>query len=714
MARLLDRLGRACARAHWLVIVIWLVAAVGLVVAAKASGGETVDNFTIPGAGSQKARDLLDERFPAQSGDTASVVFQAPSGKVTDSANLEAISGVQTALAKLPHVTSVNGPATATIGTTVFVSQDGTIGYAQVQYDEQSPQLGKSAFEDIEEASEPAVEAGLRVEYGGPVVDYGNQVESLDSDTIGLAVAVVILLLAFGSVVAMSLPIGTAVFGLGIGLSIITLVAAVTDIGTVAPTLATMIGLGVGIDYSLFILTRHRQNLATGMDMTDSIGLSNGTAGQAVLFAGGTVVIAICGLAIAGIPYVTRLGFTTAITVLVMIAAALTLLPALLGLAGRHVDSLHVPRIRRKAREQKGEGGWARWAHFMSRHRWSAVIVSLVVLIGLALPLFSMQLGQTDDGTDPKSTTQRQAYDLIAEGFGPGANGPLVLAVSFPKTGDTAPADAVQQAVSKVKGVRVAPPQVNSAQNAAVIVAIPPSRPDSEQTSELVDELRDNVLPKAVTGTGAEVYVGGVTAGFIDLGDRIQDRLLWFIGAVVLLSFVLLMMVFRSVLVPLKAAVMNLLSIGAAYGVIVAVFQWGWAKGVVGLEQTVPIVAFVPMMMFAILFGLSMDYEVFLLSRIREEYQRTHDNLDSVVDGLASTARVITSAALIMISVFLAFVPNANPTVKMFGLGLAVAVAVDATIVRLVLVPATMELLGDANWWLPRWLDRILPKIEIE
>jgi RND superfamily putative drug exporter len=334
-------------------------------------------------------------------------------------------------------------------------------------------------------------------------------------------------------------------------------------------------------------------------------------------------------------------------------------------------------------------------------------------LLTLAAPLLGMRLGMTDDGTDPESFTQRQAYDLIAEGFGPGTNGPLILAVEL-KKGNTAPATTIQQDVNGYKGLQAGPPQLNSAEDAAVIVAVPPSAPDSEQTDALVRELRDELLPKTVAGTDANVYVGGSTAAFIDLSDRITDRLPLFIGAVVGLSFILLMMVFRSVFVPLKAAIMNLLSIGASYGVIVAVFQWGWLKSVIGLEETGPIVAFVPMMMFAILFGLSMDYEVFLLSRIREEYQRTHDNLESVVDGLASTARVITSAALIMISVFLAFVPNPDPTVKMFGLGLAVAVLVDATIVRLVLVPATMELLGDANWWLPRWLGRVLPKIEIE
>jgi RND superfamily putative drug exporter len=405
----------------------------------------------------------------------------------------------------------------------------------------------------------------------------------------------------------------------------------------------------------------------------------------------------------------------------VMMAAAVTLVPALLGLAGRHINRVHAPRLRRKARGDQHHSltgarpsGWERWAMLMSRHRWAAVIISLAILLTLAAPLTVMRLGQTDDGTQPASTTQRQAYDLITAGFGPGVNGPLVLAVSLPTPDDTAPADEIEKAVGEIPGVTATPPQISPDQSAAVIVAIPNSSPQSVHTEDLVNQLRNTVLPKTVQGSGATVYVGGQTAGFIDLGERIQDRLFLFIGAVIALSFILLMMVFRSILVPLKAAIMNLLSIGAAYGVIVAVFQWGWFKGVVGIDQTLPIVSFVPMMMFAILFGLSMDYEVFLLSRIREEYYESHDNLRSVVDGLANTARVITSAALIMISVFLSFLGDPDPTVKMFGLGLAVAVFVDATLVRLVLVPATMELLGPANWWLPKWLGRILPKIRIE
>ncbi|HEV2310717.1 MAG TPA: MMPL family transporter, partial [Acidimicrobiia bacterium] len=389
--------------------------------------------------------------------------------------------------------------------------------------------------------------------------------------------------------------------------------------------------------------------------------------------------------------------------------------------AGEHINKVHAPRLRRHHRGDDHPSltggrshGWTRWAEFMSRHRWSAVLGSLVVLLVLASPLLGMRLGQVDDSSAPRDSTQRMAYDLISRGFGPGFNGPLVVAVALPHPGDAAPAQAVAAAVAKVPGVKVGPPVMSPTGTAAIVAAVPSSSPQSAATETLVNHLRDQVLPPAVRGTGAQVYVGGVTAAFIDLGQKIQTRLPLFIGAVILLSFVLLMMVFRSVLVPLKAAIMNLLSIGAAFGVIVAVFQWGWGASAVGVTEKTPIVAYVPMMMFAILFGLSMDYEVFLLSRIREDYYETHDNLASVVNGLGVTARVITSAALIMISVFLGFLLNPAPTIKMFGLGLAVAVFVDATIVRLVLVPATMELLGDANWWLPRWLGRVLPSIRIE
>jgi RND superfamily putative drug exporter len=495
-----------------------------------------------------------------------------------------------------------------------------------------------------------------------------------------------------------------------------------TEIGTVAPVLATMIGLGVGIDYSLFIVTRYRESRAAGLEIEAAVGRSVATAGSAVLFAGSTVVIAICGLAISGIPYVAKLGYMSGVMVAVMMLAALTLLPAIIAVVGNGIDRWKVPSLIHHPDRDHAAADvisprasiWERWATLVAKHAWPFAIAGTVILLVIAWPVLSMRLGESDDGNLPTSATQRQAYDLVADGFGPGTNGPLLVVVALPTPGDDAVLAGVTTALEKTPGVQaVLPPQVSPNQAIAQIVVLPTSAPDSAQTADLVGSLRSSVLPQAIGTSGADAYVGGVTAAFIDIGDRISDRLPYFIGAVVLLSFFLLMLVFHSVLVPLTAAVMNLLSVAAAYGATVAVFQWGWGLGLIGLQNTVPIVSFVPMMMFAVLFGLSMDYQVFLLTRVREEYDKTGDTRQGVVRGLARTARVITSAALIMIFVFGAFVLNTSPEIKMFGLGLAFAVLVDATIVRMMLVPSIMEILGDANWWFPKWL-RFLPRLDIE
>jgi RND superfamily putative drug exporter len=480
-------------------------------------------------------------------------------------------------------------------------------------------------------------------------------------------------------------------------------------------TLATMIGLGVGIDYALFLVTRYRHNLQDGMEPLHAIGVATATAGQAVVFAGATVIVAILGLWISGIAFVGWMATATAIVVAVAVIAALTLLPALLGFAGRAIDKLSVHRIVRRADEsERKENVWGRWGREVERRPVAYFVGALAVLVALAVPFFSMELGMPDDGTVPTSETRRRAYDLLAEGFGPGFNGPLLLSVEIEDPAALAGLEDLTAAIQATEGVAaVAPPQPNQAGDAAVVQVVPTTSPQDPVTSELVHRLRDETIPGA-TPKGAAVYVGGLTATFIDLSERVTNALPWFIGAVVLLSFLLLMIVFRSVLVPLKAAVLNLLSIGAAYGVTVAIFQWGWGRSLLGIEDTIPIVSFVPMMMFAVLFGLSMDYEVFLLSRIREEYLRSRNNVESVVLGISTTARVITSAALIMIAVFLSFVALPDPVAKMFGIGLATAVFIDATIVRVVLVPSTMVLLGDANWWLPRWLDRLLPRMSLE
>ncbi len=719
MSGLLERLGRRAARHHWLFIATWIVAAVVIVALAAGLDGKTTDNFRIPGAQSQQALDLLQADFPAASGSTATVVFQTPKG-ITDPSVQPAIAQSVAHLAEIPHVTNVTDPY-GPLGKAI-ISQSGDISVVTVQFDKPSQNLSKSVYQQVVDATAPARKAGVRLAYGGAVIDYAHQPPEGNADLIGLLAAVVVLLFAFGSVVAMGLPITTALFGLVVGMAAISIFSSFTDIGTLAPILGKMIGLGVGIDYSLFIVTRYRENRATGMDVESAVAHSVSTAGAAVLFAGTTVVIAICGLAVSGIPYVARLGYMSGVVVAVMMLAALTLLPAVLGLLGDRIERWKVPSLIHHPAHHPApaddtsphESVWERWANMVARHAWLFATVSIVILLALAYPVLSMRLGESDDGNLPSSATQRQAFDLVARGFGPGSNGPLLVVVALPSTGDTTVADDVAAAIGRTPGVKaVVPPQISPNGKVAEIGVVPTSSPDSAQTSNLVQTLRGSVLPAAVGTTGARAYVGGQTASFIDIGNRISDRLPLFIAAVVLLSFILLLLVFHSVLIPATAAVMNLLSVGAAYGVTVAVFQWGWAKELIGLQQTVPIVSFVPMMMFAVLFGLSMDYQVFLLTRVREEYDKSGNTRFAVVRGLSRTARVITSAALIMIFVFGAFVLNYSPEVKMFGLGLAVAVLVDATIVRMMLVPATMEILGDANWWFPKWLS-FLPRLDID
>ena len=709
---LLDRLGRQSARHHRLVIALWILAVVLVSVGKGVVGGSFVDNFTVPGTESQTAVDLLTERFSAQSGIGASVVIVSPTGSVSDPAAATAIAQTQ---AKIESLALVSGVEVLPSPTTP------SIELLNVQYSGTFDQIGKAGYADLVAATAPATAAGLDVNFGGQLTDYAVAPPNSPADFIGLLLSVVILIFAFGAIVAAGLPLITALFGLAVGVTSISIIAAFTNVGTVAPLLAIMIGLGVGIDYSLFIVTRHRENRAAGMEIEDSIARATGTAGQAVLFAGITVVIAITGLVIAGIPYVSNLGFMTALVVFVMMIAALTLIPALLGAFGDRINNGSVARIfHRKEKVATNDGKpnfWERWATHVARHPWFYAVATLIILITLAVPFTSIRYGQPDDGSQPSGTTERIAYDTIAKGFGAGVNGPLVIAVTYP-AGGSIPPNLVSSIQNTPGVVTVVPPSspttINAADNTAVITVIPSTSPDAAATTALINKLRSSVIPEAIKGTQAQAYVGGETATFIDLGDRVKDRLPFFILAVVLLSFILLMMVFHSVVIPATAAAMNLLSVGAAYGVTVAVFQWGWGIELIGLDATIPIVSFIPMMMFAVLFGLSMDYQVFLLTRIREEYDEKKDTRAAVVAGVSKTARVITSAALIMITVFGAFVFNPTPLIKMFGLGLAVAVAVDATLVRMILVPSLMEIFGKANWWFPKWLNRMLPKINIE
>ncbi len=721
MSHALYRLGRFAARRPVVVIGVWILAAVVVIGSAGSVGRELEDTFEVPGLDSQDAVDLLSEAQSDQAGLTAQVVLTPSDPGVTFFDSPEArteLADLQDSVLGLPNVLGATDPAAALADgpdaavASGVVSADGTIALVRLQYPV-IEELDHGDLDNLKEWGEQArVDSPLRVEMGGDLFFAFEQPETGVGEMIGIVAAVIILLVAFGSVIAMGLPIGMALFGLALGITSMSLLTYLIDIPSWAPQMASMVGLGVGIDYALFLVTRHREFLAKGMTVPEAAGRAVATAGQAVIFAGGTVVVAILGLAVAGIPFMTAAGIATSVIVLIMVTASVTLLPAFLGLAGHRIDKVRFRRSRTGVPAGVSPA-WERWGTHVSKHAWAYMIGVVAFLLALTAPVLALQLGFPDEGTLPESRTERRAYDLVADGFGPGVNGPLVIAVDISE--DDSVVEPLVDAIGADPGVAtVAPADVNEAAGVATIVAFPTTAPQDAETVDTIRRIRSEVFPPVLDDSEARAHVGGQTAIFSDMGQRVTDRLPWFIAAVILLSFVLLMLVFRSVLVPLKAALLNLLSIGAAYGVLVAVFQWGWGAGLIGLESTVPIVSFMPMFMFAILFGLSMDYEVFLLSRVREEYLLTGDNDRSVIHGIASTARVITSAALIMISVFLGFVLGDDPVIKMMGLGLATAIFVDATIVRLVLVPATMKLMGDANWWLPGWLDRLLPTIDIE
>ena len=700
MSALLFRLGRSSARHPFRVLGIWLVAAFTIVAAGGALGGEFDDSFRVPGVESQRAADVLKERFPSQGGASARVVLHTDDGRLDDDEHAGAVDRASQTLRAGTDVTGATEPAISADGQTAFVD----VSYAV-------DELSGTHLEDALAAADAARADGVQTELTGALALLDQEEPS--SELIGIGVAIIVLLVAFGSVVAMGLPIITALVGLFVGASTVGVISAVMDVPEFSLILCMMVGLGVGIDYALFIVTRHRQNLHDGMTVEDSAGTANATAGQAVLFAGSTVVVAILGLFIAGLPALTATGVAVAAVVVVAMAAAVTLLPGLLGLVGTKIDKLSIHR-RNHVAKPADETFSGRWAHHVGNHPVRYAIASLVALCVLAGPVLDMRIGTPDDGNAAEHTTQRVAYDLLADGFGPGFNGPIQVVVQVPSAADEAAVQRVHDVLAADPGIAaVTPPFFNDGRDTATLRANPTTSPQDDRTDATIRRLRADVLPAAVAGSDAAVLLTG-QAMLTDMSDRITSRLPLFVFAIVAMSFVLLMIVFRSVLVPLKAAVMNLLSIAAAYGVIVAIFQWGWGNELVGLENTMPINPFAPLMMFAILFGLSMDYEVFLLSRIREEYVATGDNHGSVVAGLSNTARVITSAALIMISVFGAFVLGDDPMAKMFGIGMGVAVLLDATLVRMVLVPATMSLVGRANWWLPGWLDRVLPHLDLE
>ncbi len=712
MATWLYRLAHLCVRRRRSVLATWMVLLVGIGVASVALGGETTDEFALPGTESQEAFDLLEERFPVQGGSSTTVVFAAgPGVTVTDDRATQAIDETFAALGAVEGVSLAVAPVPGR-----GIAEDESVAFGEVRYPVSFLEVEESTIDAVEAAVQPARDAGLTVEFGGDVIP-GRVTEPPSSEAIGLLFAIVILLLAFGSVLAMGLPIVTALIGLGIGIFGISVVSAFVDLSSVAPTLAVMIGLAVGIDYALFIVTRHRQNLALGMDPEESAARANATAGSAVVFAGITVVIAIAGLAVLGIPFLTVMGLAAAATVATAVLVAVTLLPALLGFAGHNIDRLRVPGLKaRTGGIDEGETIGTRWAAMVTHHRVPFLLGGVGLMVLLALPVVSMRLGLPDDGVEPTSTTQRRAYDLLADGFGPGFNAPLTVVVDLEGSSDpTVAVSAVRDSIGDVDGVlTVNEPVVNESGDTAILIAIPDTGPSDSKTEDLVHHLRGDVVPGIEQAETVTIAVTGTTAAGIDISEKLASALPVFMVLVIGLIFLLMMVVFRSILIPIKAALAILLSIGAAFGVVVAIFQWGWLKDLVGLETTMPIVSFLPVMMFAILFGLSMDYELFILSRVREEYVHNGNPRRAVLTGLAGSARVITAAALIMVSVFGAFVLGDNPIIKMSGVGLSVAVLLDATVVRMVIVPAAMSLFDEKAWWFPRWLDRIIPNIDIE
>jgi len=689
----------------------WLATLVFVAGCANAFGGSLSTTFEAPASESTAAFDLLFDRFPEQAGAGAEIVFRADA-TVDDPAVRERIEAVVADVELIDGVADVVSPLEPAGG--FQIATDRTIAFGRVRFATDSLDLPTESVKELLATVDAANSDGFQAEVGGQMVQFAARAESGPREAIGLLAAVVVLLFTFGSIIAAGLPIATALFGLGVALIGIPLLSIFVDVPIFGPSLAVMIGLGVGIDYALFILTRFRSCLHEGASSENACAIALATAGRAVVFAGLTVCISMLGLFIMGIPMIYGMALSAIAAVLVTVAASITLLPALLGFAGPSVDRFALPWMRR--REQQGETSrWYRWSRFIQRHPWPAATSAFVVLVLLASPVLSMRLGSSDAGTGPKGTTSREAYDLITEGFGPGFNGPLILATEIGDMADVQTLDRVAAAARETPGVALAaPPMLNTAADAAVVLVIPTTSPQSEETQDLIARLRNDVIPTAVADSGMTVNVGGITAMYDDLTIALSARLPLFMAVVIGLSFLLLLAVFRSVLVPLKAAVMNLLSIGASYGVIVAVFQWGWLGELIGVDRTGPIQSFAPMLLFAVLFGLSMDYEVFLISRMREEYLRTGDNAVAVADGLATTARVVTAAAAIMITVFASFLFNPDTMLKLFGLGLATAILVDATIVRSVLVPATMELLGDRNWWLPAWLDRLVPNVAVE
>jgi RND superfamily putative drug exporter len=706
------------AMAHWcyrrrrFVLVIWLLVFVALGALGRSAGSTYASSFALPATDSTRALNLLKAQFPAASGEADSIVLHVTEGKVTDAAVKARVAPMLAKVEKLAHVKSVASPFSA-LGARQ-ISKDGTTAFATVTFDGTGRQIPKAAATDVIDTAQAARTSSLQVELGGAAIQNAGSKGVALSELVGVIAAGVVIFLAFGSLLAMLLPLLTALIAIGAGLSVVGLATHVFDIAQFGPTLAVLIGLGVGVDYALFIVSRHRANLKRGMDVEASTVLAINTSGRAVLFAGVTVCIALLGLFTVGIAFLYGLAISAVIVVAFTMVASVTLLPALLGFFGMKVLS----RKERRALAADGPAGeklsprWWAWGQLVERRPVVLGTASVLVLLLLAIPFLSLRLGASDQGNEPKGTTTRKAYDLLATGFGPGFNGPLQVAAATKSPADLPALEKIAAAIRATPGVAsVNPPRIAPTGKAGIINVYPTTSPQAAQTTTLLHHLRNDVIPKVADGR--TVYVGGITAIFADFTTVVSGKLPIFIGVVVLLAFLLLAAAFRSLLIPLTASIMNLLAAGAAFGVVTAVFQWGWLGSVVGVEPA-PVEPFLPVMMFAILFGLSMDYEVFLVSRMHEDWLHNGDNSQAVTRGQAETGQVITAAASIMILVFASFVFGGERIIKEFGIGLATAILIDALLVRTILVPAVMHLSGKSNWWIPRWLDKVLPRISVE
>ncbi|MFJ6655148.1 MMPL family transporter [Streptomyces sp. NPDC091377] len=695
---------RWCYRHGLVVLLIWVGGLVGLGFTASAVGTDYANVFTLPDTDSTSANDLMLKAFPERAGDVDSVVWRTDEGSVRDADVRARIEPALAEIARMDGVGEVAGPYAGARGA-AQISEDGRIAYAQVTFARQAAEIDKALIEDVIDTAQGAERAGLQVELGGQAIAYIQEPPTGTAELVGIVAAAIVLFVAFGSLFAMLLPIVVAIAGVGSGLLGTMLLSQVTDMPDLGPLLGSLIGLGVGIDYALFIVTRHRRGILRGADPEDSAATALNTSGRAVLFAGGTVCVALAGMLVTNLPFLNGVVVATSLTVVLSVLAAITLLPALLGLLGRRVLSRRQRARLAAAGPEPAEasGLAARWASYVQRRPRSIAAGALAVMAVLALPVLSLRLGATDQGNHQDTTTTRQAYDLLAEGFGPGFNGPLQVVV------DGVAPESLITGIRQTEGVAqvAAAPPVNGI---TVIQVVPATSPQSEETDRLIDRLRDDVVPRA----GVEAHVGGVTAVFKDFASVTGERLPLFVATIIALGFLLLMVAFRSLVVPLTAAVMNLIAAAASFGVLVAIFQWGWGTELLGIGKEGPIAAFLPVIMLSLLFGLSMDYQVFLVSRMHEEWVHTKDNARAVRVGLAETSRVINCAALIMICVFGAFVLSGDMEGAMAGVGLAAAVALDAFVLRTALVPAAMHLLGKANWWLPAGLDKRLPHLAVE